>query len=111
VVVDSHAFDLTLLKALWDAMPPADARDLVQITLEEVDRVLAGLESGGPLQLNDVHTLASTAGVVGLIRLSNTARSVENALRAGDGGASAATLLAVKTAGRLDLAKALETLP
>ncbi|TAD89223.1 MAG: PAS domain S-box protein [Alphaproteobacteria bacterium] len=105
-------FDRAHLARLWDAMPPAEARDLVTMTLSEVDRVVTLLGQSDQPSLADVHNLASMAGIVGLMRLSTAARSLEEALRTNHAiDERLGTLRAVGADGRTELARALETLP
>jgi CheY-like chemotaxis protein/HPt (histidine-containing phosphotransfer) domain-containing protein len=75
--------DETVLDRLADDIGADGAVDVVRLFLAEAPRMIARLEqssiSGGRALVREVHTLASAARSVGLLRVGNTAADIEQA--------------------------------
>ena len=86
--IESAIFDAALLASVQRLIPPERLREY----LLELDRQLQSIiaSAAGDESLGDrAHKIVSQAGMLGLTRMSQCARALENACRAGAGQAAA----------------------
>jgi len=81
--------DTDKLATLESMMSPEDVREFLQLYLSQADQRVSRIQSlsaGGELvaTAREAHTLVGTAGNVGARRVSELARSIEEACKAGD---------------------------
>jgi hypothetical protein len=99
--VDPRIFDAAILSAIQRLIP----KPKVHAYLEELDRehqLLVGSSATEPALQSRAHNIVSSAGMLGLTRMSECARLLEDACRSGL-GASAALLECRKAAGDVRL--------
>jgi HPt (histidine-containing phosphotransfer) domain-containing protein len=100
------AIDQASLQTLEAMMSPEDVRDFLQLYLDQADERVArilDLSSTGELgaTAREAHTLVGTSGNVGAIRVSELARSIEQACKAGDGANASRFVSELNTAASL----------
>lgn len=82
--IDPAVFDAEVLAVVQCLIPP----ERVHAHLRELDRQLAqvvGLAASDPSLQSHAHKIISQAGMLGLTRMAECARALENACRSGEG--------------------------
>lgn len=88
VACDPTPFDAALFKTVQQLIPP----ERLKVHLEELERQMLALADATPTSpglRGKAHTIISQAGMLGLLRVSDCARELEDACRLGVGTAAA----------------------